>query len=62
MSYREFFSHVVDVVEAVGAAILVVGGIGAFARYKTHAIPHSRYPDPARPKPRSRVRSPGQPT
>ena len=33
MSYREFFSHVVDVVEAVGAAILVVGGIGAFARY-----------------------------
>jgi uncharacterized membrane protein len=33
MSYREFFSHVVDVVEAVGAAILVVGGVGAFARY-----------------------------
>ena len=33
MSYREFFSHVVDVVEAVGAAILVVGGLGAFARY-----------------------------
>jgi uncharacterized membrane protein len=33
MSYREFFSHVVDVVEAVGATILVAGGIGAFARY-----------------------------
>ena len=33
MSYREFFSHVVDVVEAVGAGILVVGGVGAFARY-----------------------------
>ena len=33
MSYREFFSHVVDVVEAVGATILVVGGLGAFARY-----------------------------
>jgi uncharacterized membrane protein len=33
MSYREFFSHVVDVVEAVGATILVFGGLGAFARY-----------------------------
>ncbi len=33
MSYREFFSHVVEVVEAVGATILVVGGLGAFARY-----------------------------
>ncbi len=33
MSYREFFSHVVDVVEAVGATILVAGGLGAFARY-----------------------------
>ena len=33
MSYREVFSHVVEVVEAVGATILVVGGLGAFARY-----------------------------
>jgi uncharacterized membrane protein len=33
MSYREFVSHVVDVVEGVGAAILVFGGVGAFARY-----------------------------
>jgi uncharacterized membrane protein len=33
MSYREFFSHVVDVVEAVGATILVFGGLGAFAIY-----------------------------
>ena len=33
MTYREVFSHVVDVVEAVGATILVVGGLGAFARY-----------------------------
>jgi uncharacterized membrane protein len=32
MTYREFFSHVVDVVEGVGAAILVIGGLGAFAR------------------------------
>jgi len=32
VTYREFFSHVVDVVEAVGATILVVGGLGAFAR------------------------------
>ena len=33
MTYREVFSDVVDVVEAVGATILVVGGLGAFARY-----------------------------
>jgi uncharacterized membrane protein len=33
VTYREFFSHVVDVVEAVGATILVVGGLGAFARF-----------------------------
>jgi len=33
MTYREFFSHVVDVVEAVGATILVAGGLGAFARF-----------------------------
>ena len=33
MSYRDFFSHVVDVVEAVGGAILVVGGLGAFALF-----------------------------
>ena len=32
MTYREFFSHVVDVVEGVGAAILVFGGLGAFIR------------------------------
>jgi uncharacterized membrane protein len=31
MTYSEFFSHVVDVVEGVGAAILVIGGLGAFA-------------------------------
>ena len=33
MAYREFFSHVVDVVEGVGAAILVFGGLGAFIRF-----------------------------
>jgi uncharacterized membrane protein len=33
MHWRDFFSHVVDVVEAVGATILVVGGFGAFVRY-----------------------------
>jgi uncharacterized membrane protein len=33
VTYREFFSHVVDVVEGVGAAILVLGGLGAFARF-----------------------------
>ena len=29
MTYREFFSHVVDVVEALGATIMVVGGLAA---------------------------------
>lgn len=33
MSYRAFFSDVVDVVEGVGATILVAGGIGAFVRF-----------------------------
>jgi len=33
MTYSEFFSHVVNVVEGVGAAILVIGGLGSFARY-----------------------------
>ncbi len=33
MTYREFFAHVVDVVEAVAATIMLVGGLGAFARY-----------------------------
>jgi uncharacterized membrane protein len=33
VTYREFFSHVVDVVDGVGATILVVGGLGAFVRF-----------------------------
>ena len=33
MTYREFFSHVVDVVEALGATIMVVGGLAAFVRF-----------------------------
>jgi len=33
MTSREFFSHVVDVVEVMGATILVVGGLGAMARF-----------------------------
>jgi uncharacterized membrane protein len=33
MTYSEFFSHVVDVVEGVGAMILVIGGLGAFALF-----------------------------
>ena len=33
MHWRDFFSHVVDVVEAVGATILVIGGLGAVLRY-----------------------------
>ena len=30
MTYSEFFSHVVNVVESFGGAILVVGGLSAF--------------------------------
>jgi uncharacterized membrane protein len=33
VTYRDFFSHVVDVVEGVGATILVAGGLGAFGRF-----------------------------
>jgi len=40
MTYRDFFSHVVDVVEAVGAAILVVGGVGSFARFAIDIVVH----------------------
>ena len=38
MTYREFFSHVVDVVEGVGAAILVLGGFGAFVTFAYEVI------------------------
>src|SRR4249919_2961793 len=33
MTYRGFFSDVVDVVDGVGATILVFGGLGAFVRF-----------------------------
>ena len=38
MTYRDFFSHVVDVVEAVGATILIVGGVGAFVRFAVDIV------------------------
>jgi uncharacterized membrane protein len=38
MTYRDFFSHVVDVVEAVGATILVIGGLGAFSRFMLEIV------------------------
>ena len=44
MTYREFFSHVVDVVEAVGATILVVGALGSFARF-VHEVTGNRKQD-----------------
>ena len=40
MTYREFFSHVVDVVEALGATILVVGGLAAFVRFVRDVTRH----------------------
>lgn len=33
MSYEDFISHVVKVVEALGAAIMVLGAVGAFVYY-----------------------------
>jgi uncharacterized membrane protein len=38
VTYRDFFSHVVDVVEAVGATILIVGGVGAFVRFAVDIV------------------------
>jgi uncharacterized membrane protein len=38
MSYEETISHVVKVVEAVGAAIMVVGGLGAFIAFVPRAL------------------------
>ncbi len=40
MTYRDFFSHVVDVVEVVGATILVVGALGAFVRFGNEVVRH----------------------
>ncbi len=42
MGYRELFSHVVDAVDAVGAAILVLGGLGAFIRFLRDLATHRR--------------------
>jgi uncharacterized membrane protein len=38
MTYDETVSNVVDVVEAVGAAIMVAGGLGAFVVFALHAL------------------------
>lgn len=38
MTYSDFFSHVVNVVEGVGATILVIGGLGAFARFAREIV------------------------
>ena len=40
MTYREFFSHIVDVVEALGATVLLLGGIGAFVRFVRNLLTH----------------------
>ena len=40
MSYEETISDVVKVVEAVGAGIMIVGGLGAFATYARRALRH----------------------
>ena len=38
MSYEDTISNVVKVVEAVGAAIMVVGGLGAFALFARDVV------------------------
>jgi len=38
MSYEETISNIVKVVEAVGAAIMVLGGVGAFALFAREVV------------------------
>ena len=38
MSYEETISDVVKVVEAVGAGIMILGGLGAFVAFVPHAV------------------------
>jgi uncharacterized membrane protein len=40
MTYDEIISDVVDVVEAFGAAIMIIGAIGSFAWYARQALRH----------------------
>ena len=40
MSYDQVISDVVDVVEAVGAAIMIIGAIGSFGVYLRQALRH----------------------
>ena len=42
MSYEEWITHVVKVVETVGAAIMVVGGLGAFLAYLRDGVTDAR--------------------
>ena len=41
MSYEDFVSEVVKVIEGVGAAIMVLGGFFAFARYAQQVVAHA---------------------
>ena len=41
MSYEGFVSEVVKVIEGVGAAIMVIGGLFAFARYAQQVVAHA---------------------
>ncbi len=45
--YHDVLSHVVDVIDAVGATILVLGGLGAFIRF-IHDLATHRSEDPYR--------------
>jgi uncharacterized membrane protein len=44
VSYEDVFSDVVRVIEAVGAGIMVVGGVFALGRYAQQVIAHAPQP------------------
>ena len=41
MSYEDFVSEVVKIIEGVGAAIMVLGGFFGFARYAQQVVAHA---------------------
>jgi uncharacterized membrane protein len=45
MSYDEVVSEVVKVVEAVGAGIMIIGGLGAFLMYLARAVRSEAAPE-----------------
>ena len=44
MSYEDHVRDVVQVIEGVGGAIMIVGGLYAFARYAQQLVTHAQDP------------------